>query len=145
MADDKVTAAFDRLDPSEIPDSVDEAALHRMQTVATLLDELVRVPGTNFKIGLDPLLSSVPVVGDALSAGVSLYIVAESARLGVSYSTLVKMLANVGIDAVGGSVPIVGLLFDAVWKPNKWNIAMALADLSADRFDDERAVEIEIQ
>lgn len=145
MADDKVAAAFDRLDADDVPDTVDQAALERLQTVARLLDDLVRVPGTDFRVGLDPIVGSVPIVGDALSAGVSLYIVAESARLGVSYGTLLRMLAMVGVDAAGGSIPIVGTVFDAFWKANKWNVAMALADVSRHRLDEERAVEIEVK
>jgi hypothetical protein len=114
----------------EIPESVDRAAVERMRTVAYVFDDLVGIPGTNSRIGLDPILGSVPVVGDAVSAAFSLYIVAESARLGVSYKTLLAMLANVAIDTGGGAIPYVGTLFDAVWKANKWNIEMALADLT---------------
>lgn len=145
MADDKVAAAFDRLDADDVPDTVDQAALERLQTVARLLDDLVPIPGTDYRIGLDPIVGNVPVVGDALSAGVSLYIVAESARLGVSFGTLVRMLATVAVDAVGGSIPVIGPVFDAVWKANKWNVAMALADVSDDRLDEGRAVEIEVE
>jgi hypothetical protein len=145
MPEDTVAAAFEQVDRGDVPPTVDQAALDRMRTVARLLDELVTVPGTDFKIGLDPVVGAIPVVGSALSAGVSLYIVAESARLGVSYGTLMRMLANVSVDTVGSSIPIVGALFDSLWKANKWNVAMALADLSQRRLDEERAVEIEVQ
>lgn len=148
MADDSsgVAESFDGLDAGDVPDSVDDAALDRMRTVARLLDEAVTVPGTDFKVGLDPLLGSVPVVGDAVSAVVSLYIVGESARLGVSYGTLLKMLANVGIDAAGGAIPYVGVVFDAFWKANKWNLELLLEELEVDLgIDQERAVEIEVE
>lgn len=148
MADDSSGAAesYDRLDPDDVPDTVDEAALERMRTVAKLLDEAVTIPGTQFKVGLDPFIGAVPVVGDALSLGVSLYIVGESARLGVSYGTLLKMLANVSIDAVGGSIPYVGLVFDAFWKANKWNLELLFEELEGGRgLNEERAVEIEVE
>ena len=64
------------------------------------------------------------------------YIVVESAYLGVSYATLVRMFANVAVDVVGGSVPFVGTDFDAVWKTNKRNVDLLLADLGVER-DDE--------
>ncbi|MBV0903572.1 DUF4112 domain-containing protein [Halomicroarcula salina] len=101
-----------------------------MAAVATLLDESVEIPGTDYRVGIDPLLGVVPGAGDAVAAGVSLYIVLESARLGVSYGTLLAMLANVSVDAVGGSVPVLGALFDAVWKANKWNVELAVEDLA---------------
>lgn len=147
MIDDENRPAesFHRLDPADVPESVDEAALERMRTVAKLLDEAVAVPGTDVKLGLDPVVGAVPVVGDALAAGISLYIVAESARLGVSYETLMKMLANVTVDAAGGAVPVVGVLFDAFWKSNKWNLELLMEDLVDRKEREERAVEIEIE
>jgi hypothetical protein len=80
---DDIEDAFDAEFEGEIPDTVDEAALVRMRTASYLLDECFRVPGTEFRFGLEPVLSVVPVVGDAVGAGFSLYIVAESAYLGV--------------------------------------------------------------
>jgi len=133
----------------EIPDSVDADAIRRMETVARVLDESVRIPGTSFRIGVDPILGVLPVAGDAVSAVCSLYIVAESAYLGVSYTTLLRMLGNVTVDYVGGSIPYVGTLFDAFWKANKRNVELALQDLAA-AFDgtdstDDGAVEIPVE
>jgi hypothetical protein len=120
---------FDADYEGEIPDSVDEAALKRMETVAHVFDESVRIPGLGVRVGIDPVLGALPVAGDAVSALFSLYIVAESAYLGVPYSTLLQMLANITIDAVGGSVPYIGTIFDAFWKANVRNVELALQDL----------------
>lgn len=114
----------------DLPNSVDTAALDRMETVAYIFDESVEIPGTGFSIGVDPILGSLPVAGDVVSAAFSLYIVAESAYLGVSYTTLLGMLANVTVDTVGGSIPYVGTVFDAVWKANKRNVGLTLRDLA---------------
>lgn len=114
----------------EIPSSVDQAALHRMEAVAHALDESVQIPGTNASVGIDPILGVIPVAGDLVSAGISLYIVAEAANLGVSYTRLLRMIANISIDAVGGSVPYAGTLFDAFWKANVRNVEGALAELA---------------
>jgi hypothetical protein len=123
-----------------------------MQFVRRLLDESVRVPGTEFRVGLDPLLSALPGnVGDAVGAGFSLYIVLESARLGVPLTTLLRMLANVAVDVAVGSVPVVGVLFDAVWKANARNVELALSELAAvdepgdDSGADAEAVTIEVE
>ncbi|GCF15027.1 hypothetical protein Harman_29620 [Haloarcula mannanilytica] len=107
-------------------------ALGRVRTIAHLLDESVRVPGTGFRVGLDPLLGLVPFVGDVLAALCSLYIVAEAARLGVRKRTLVRMLFNVALDTLVGSVPFVGDFFDAYWKANVKNAKLVAAALDAD-------------
>lgn len=132
--------AFD--DPETLPESVDEAAVRRMRAVAYVLDDSVPVPGTDRTVGLDPILGAVPVVGDAVSGAISLYIVLEAARLGVSYGTLLRLIANVAVDVAGGAVPVVGDLFDAVWKANRRNLRLVLADLTD---DETAAVEIEVE
>ena len=128
-------------DIESLPDSVDEAAVQRMQFVARLLDDSIRLPGTEFKIGLDPIVGVLPVAGDAVAAALSGYIILESARLGVSYLTLLRMLANVGVDFAVGSVPVVGDIFDVAWKANVRNLRLALADLGADA----EAVEVDLE
>jgi hypothetical protein len=145
MSDDLASAFDERID--ELPASVDRAAVGRMRVVARVLDDSVRIPGTEFRIGLDPLLGLLPVAGDAVSGVLSLYIVVESARLGVSHRALVRMLAHVGIDVAGGSIPVVGDLFDAAWKANTRNVGLALADLTRDDAASTRdaGVEIEIE
>lgn len=137
----------------ELPDSVDETAIERMRTVATVLDESIRVPGTSYRVGLDPLLGIAPVSGDVVSGAIGLYIIAESARLGVTYTTILEMLANVALDVAVGSIPLAGGIFDAVWKANKRNVELALRDLAsgstagsrADSTDEREVVEIPVE
>jgi len=124
-----LATSFEGLEPEELPPSVDRAAVRRMRLVARGLDDLVRVPGTDYRVGLDPLIGVVPVAGDLVAGAVSLYIVLEAARLGVSYGTLLRMLATVAVDVAAGSVPYVAPLFDAVWKANRWNVRRAIEDL----------------
>jgi hypothetical protein len=145
MSNDLASAFDERID--DLPPSVDRAAVGRMRFVARVLDDSVRIPGTGVRIGLDPLLGLLPVVGDAVSGVLSLYIVAESARLGVSYRALARMLAHIGIDVAGGSIPVVGDLFDAAWKANTRNVSLALADLARGDPTPTRdaGVEIEIE
>lgn len=151
MSDDGVAAAFDGIDPEELPDSVDSAAVERIRRVAYLLDEAVEVPGTEYRIGLDPVLSVIPGnVGDVVSTGISLYIVAESARLGVSFTTLLRLLGTVAIDTAGGMVPVFGPVFDAVFKGNKWNVQAVMDEIvpeeaaEGDDDDESEAVTIEV-
>jgi len=97
------------------------AALGRVRRVSRLLDSAVRVPGTEMRFGLDPVLGLLPVAGDAVAAVISLYPVVEAYRLGAPKRTLATMLAVVAVDAVAGSIPLLGSVFDAVWKGNEWN------------------------
>lgn len=118
--------------PEELTGDIDDAAIARIRTVAHLLDDSVPIPGTNYRVGLDPILGVIPGAGDSVAAGLSLYIVFEAARLGVPTTTLARMLANVAIDAVVGSIPVVGDLFDAGFKANRRNVELASRALAAE-------------
>ena len=112
-----------------------QQVVQRLQRLARLWDAAFRGPG-GIEVGLDPLVGLVPGVGDAIGALVSGYIVLEGARLGVPAATLLRMLANIGIDAVIGAVPVAGDLFDVAWKSNLRNVALIerhLADPHAAR------------
>lgn len=116
----------------DAPKHRQEAALRRLRFVGRMLDSAVRVPGTNFRVGLDPVLGLVPGGGDAVAGALSLYIVAEAAYLGVPTPTVVRMLANVGVDVAVGSIPLIGDVFDAVWKANERNVALLEGHLDVD-------------
>ncbi|WP_248515804.1 DUF4112 domain-containing protein [Salinarchaeum laminariae] len=99
----------------------EQAALERVEGVAHLLDESIRIPGTDVRFGIDPLLGILPAGGDTVAAALSLYPIAEAYRLDAPRSTIAKMLSLVVVDAIVGSVPVLGTLFDAFWKANVWN------------------------
>ena len=107
------------------------AALERVRVVTQLLDAAVRVPGTEFHIGLDPILSILPIAGDAAGAVLSLYPVFEAVRLGASWRTLATMLTLVAVDAVVGSIPVLGTVFDALWRANEWNYSLLERELTS--------------
>jgi Domain of unknown function (DUF4112) len=86
-----------------------------------MLDSAFAIPGTKIRVGADPILGLIPVVGDLAGAALSGYIVLASARLGAPPSTLVRMLINIAIDTVVGSVPVLGDMFDVGWRSNMKN------------------------
>ena len=105
--------------------STDTAArLARLRRVARLMDSSFGLPGTRFRFGLDSLFGLAPVAGDAASALVSLYIVLEARRLGAPTALLARMVGNMAADTLGGSVPLLGDLFDAAFKSNLRNLAL---------------------
>lgn len=99
-------------------------AIERLERLAFWLDERFRIPGTNWRIGLDGLLGLVPGVGDTATALLSLYFVLEAKRLGVPNGVILRMLANVGLDAAVGSLPLLGDLFDVAFKANRRNLRL---------------------
>lgn len=96
----------------------------RLRRLSRILDKIVTVPGTPIRIGLDPLIGFIPIGGDVLGIILASYIVIEAARLGVPQATLRKMVLNVVIDGLVGSVPVIGDLFDFVWTANEYNIKL---------------------
>lgn len=99
-------------------------AIARVERLAKLLDRAIGIPGTGIRIGLDPVLGLIPGFGDFATGALSVYIILEAAKLGVPRATLLRMLTNVAVDTMGGSVPIVGDLFDVAWRSNSKNVAL---------------------
>jgi hypothetical protein len=98
--------------------------LERLRRVTRLLDNAIPIPGTRYRVGLDPILGLLPGVGDAIGTAMAGYLLVEAARFGVPRSVLVRMLLNIGVDTAVGAVPGVGDLFDFVWKADAKNLAL---------------------
>jgi hypothetical protein len=106
----------------EVLDS--RARLARLRRLAWLIDGAFGLPGTRYRFGLNSIIGLLPIGGDAVLGGISLYIVYEAAKLGVPRAVLARMVANVALEVAGGSVPILGDLFDMALKANLRNIAI---------------------
>jgi hypothetical protein len=101
-----------------------EALLARARTLARLLDDSIPIPGTGWRIGIDPLLGLVPGLGDLLGSLLSLWLLVLGARLGAPPAVLARMAVNVGVEALVGAVPVAGDLFDAGFKANVRNLRL---------------------
>jgi len=101
--------------------------LARLRRLAWMIDAQFSLPGTKFRFGLNALVGLAPGIGDVVMGLVSLYIVNEARMMGVPHALLGRMLANVAVEVVGGAVPLLGDLFDVVFKANLRNIALVEA------------------
>jgi hypothetical protein len=105
------------------------ARLARLRLVARVMDSCIELPGTRQRVGLDPIIGLVPVVGDVLTTAVSLYIVYEGCRLGASRTQVASMLGNVALDLAAGAIPVVGDFFDFAFTANQRNLRiLGIAD-----------------
>lgn len=99
--------------------------VERLGRIVRWLEDLVRVPGTRFGIGLDAIAGAlVPGLGDAVTGAASLTLLVAAARRGLPRVVLARMLLNVTIDMVLGVVPVVGDVFDLLWRSNVRNLAL---------------------
>ena len=94
------------------------------RALAHLLDDGIRIPVVGVRFGLDPVIGLIPGLGDFAGAIMSGYVVVLGARLGAPNSVILRMIGNVAVDTVGGSVPLLGDLFDIGFKSNIRNVAL---------------------
>jgi hypothetical protein len=100
------------------------ATLNRIRKLSRLMDTAIGIPGTKFRIGIDPIIGLVPGAGDIISTGFSAYIIYLATRFGLPSKDLRKMIFNIGLEAAVGTVPVVGDMFDAYYKSNIRNLAI---------------------
>lgn len=101
-----------------------DARLRWVDQVAHLMDSQFRLPGTNFRFGLDPILGFIPVVGELGTFAISAALIVTMMRHGASRKLVVLMVLNVLLDTVVGSIPIIGNLFDFAYKSNERNVRL---------------------
>ena len=104
-----------------------------LRQLEVLLDEAFRVPGTQFRFGIDGIIGLVPGLGDVLAGLLSLVIPIAAWVRGLPYVALVRMAVNLGIGVLIGTIPIFGDVFDIAWKPNKRNYALLQRHLGEPR------------
>jgi hypothetical protein len=98
--------------------------LRWVEQIAYLLDERFRIPGTNFRFGLDPLLNLIPVAGDLSGFVLSSALILTMAKNGASGKIVALMAINAILDATIGAIPIIGQIFDFFFKANSKNIKL---------------------
>lgn len=107
------------------------ASLERIRRFSRLMDSAFRIPGTSFRFGWDPIIGLIPGLGDAIDTGVSAYLLFLATQFQLPPRVLGWMVFNIGLEAVVGSVPIVGDVFDAFFKANIRNLTLLEGHLQA--------------
>jgi hypothetical protein len=96
--------------------------IRRARQLAYLLDSAIHIPFLNKRIGLDPLIGLVPALGDAIAVLLSSYLLWVAYELKLPKMVLVRMILNLVVDTTVGNVPVVGDIFDFMWKANQRNM-----------------------
>lgn len=105
---------------------------NHLQVLTHALDGLFRVPGTQWRFGLDGLIGLIPGVGDAITSLASFTLLLAAVRYRVPKIAILRMGLNLAIDYAVGALPLVGDAFDFVWKANQRNLAILQSHATVD-------------
>ena len=104
------------------PESTKDSDVSRL--IAFILDDLIPVPGTKYRVGLDPLIGLIPGIGDVSSSAFASVILFQALRAGVPRVVIARMAAHVLVNALVGAIPGIGDLFSAWFKSNQLNYSL---------------------
>src|ERR1700678_3564611 len=104
-----------------------------LDMLSHLLDDFIKIPGTSIRFGLDGIVGLIPGIGDLIGGIASCIIIVAAWVRGVSYVTVARMVANVAIEVVVGSVPVLGDMFDIAWRANRRNYALLVGSVDEPR------------
>lgn len=89
--------------------------------LAWILDDLFTIPGTKFRVGLDPIIGLIPGLGDSSSTAIASLLLVQALRAGVPKVVITRMAVNILINAGVGAIPGIGDVFSAWFKSNRKN------------------------
>lgn len=96
--------------------------------LVTLLDDRFRIPGTDVRFGLDPVIGILfPGIGDAVTGVGSIGLMALALRRGVPRVIMFRMILNIFVDVLAGALPVIGDIFDVAYKSNRRNLELIRA------------------
>jgi hypothetical protein len=99
-----------------------QAVRRRIEMLERLMEGLFTIPGTNQRVGLDVLMGLIPVGGSAVAAIMGSYLAWEARNLGMSKTAVVRMAGNIGVDALLGAIPVIGMVPDLFFRSNTRNL-----------------------
>ncbi len=122
---DEVIPPFSSRRGVRVPSGRTDEERHAMARIAARwLDELFPIPGTRFRIGLDPIISLIPGVGDVISSSISFVVILEAMRIGVSYSVILHMAFNMAVNALLDMIPGAGQVASVFFHSNSMNLRL---------------------
>jgi hypothetical protein len=104
-----------------------------LDLLSHVLDDFIKIPGTSIRFGLDGIVGFIPGIGDLIGGIASCIIIIAAWVRGVSYVTVTRMVANVAIEVVVGSIPVLGDMFDIAWRANRRNYALLVGSVDEPR------------
>ncbi len=110
--------------PNDEHDLEHDPDVERLRRHARRLDAAYGIPWTPWRWGLDSIVGLIPGIGDALGAGMALWVPYQAWKMGASKPALGRMVANIGIDALVGAVPVLGDVFDIWFRASERNLAV---------------------
>jgi hypothetical protein len=102
----------------------------KVDRLARVMDDAIRVPGTNFRIGWDGILGFIPGLGGIVTIVSHLYMVSQASRVGIRKRIYAKMILNALIDFLIGVIPGVGDVCDIFWKSNRKNAELLKSEIA---------------
>lgn len=122
--------------PKPMPDIISDLAgrdaasvRRRIEAMEKLLEGLIVIPGTNFRVGLDVILDVIPIGGSVIAAIMGSWMAWEARNLGMPKSSIVRMAGNIGVDALLGAIPWIGAVPDLFFRSNTRNLKIIKAFL----------------
>lgn len=106
---------------NEIPNT---PTIRTVRSLSYLMDEQFRVPGTQFRFGLDPILNLIPFAGDFVGFIISGGLVLAMSSKGLTSKIVVLMCLNIFLDATIGAIPGIGQVWDFFFKSNTRNMKL---------------------
>ena len=134
-------------EPEILPPLADDEQVHsrfhaggafrdeNLDLLSRILDTWFRVPGTNIRFGLDGIIGLIPGIGDVLGGLASCIIVLAAYVRGAPPITILRMVVNVAVEVLVGTVPVLGDLFDIAWRANRRNYHLLERTLLTGRRD----------
>lgn len=101
------------------------------EAIAHLLDDIVNLPAFHVRIGADPFIGLVPIIGDALATLLGSVILVVARQLNVPWPLVVEMAINQLKNGLLGAVPFVGDAYSFYFKSNAVNAALLLRTVKA--------------
>lgn len=100
-----------------------------VERMAEVTEDRYRIPCTSIRFGWDAIIGLIPGFGDLAGFLLGLVIVYGARQAGASNVALGRMVGNLMIDWVFGTLPIFGDAFDFYFRANKRNLDLLRDEL----------------